>query len=732
MSWPFSFLRHVPGERVKSADINELQAAVETVSVPDPAAATPGIRTLGTGAAQAAAGNDARLSDARVPTAHATTHQPGGSDALAIDAAAATGSLRTLGTNPTQAAAGNDSRLTNARTPTAHAVTHQAGGSDALPVDGAVGVASLRTLGTGAAQAAAGNDARLSDARTPTAHVLTGAAHTASGLTTGQVLTALSATTFGFRAPQAFDVRDYGAVGDGQVRQDGAMTNGSATLTVGGAAFTVADVGKVVSVAGAGGGGTTNRLLTTISAYVSTTQVTLAAPATHTITAALVVWGTNNYAAVNTALGAMPVAGAILLFPQGIYCIGDGTVSPALSVGSNLTLRGVQGAQSAGGHRNPWDGSTLAYFGPANGILLSASSAHHLQVDGINLFGAGGSGVTGLWIDATAGTNWATNACCYERMGFYDLTMGIQWGTSPVSDYQHDGTVVRQCYFRVLSSLWTSAGTPVANPIQAGSTGIKVYSGNAAAYSSIEDCIFQLLGVGIDVPENGGLMAISRCTFGACTTVDMRIGAAPQTVIQQCQGEGGTKFLEINVSLSGSTLTLLANRFDEPATINGICRVISIGNDCNPSGAAADQGQVIGAGTLTSLDDRFHNGAGWTLAANGAKMVRLDGDQLAFSRNVGGTVRGTAVQGLLRATASWTPGAIADNTVATKRVACTGALAGDVCLAGISVLGSSNAVISATVVVNDNVDVTLLNKTGGSWTPGTLSLTVLALQTAAV
>lgn len=51
---------------------------------------------------------------------------------LATDAAAGTGSRRTLGTGATQAAAGNDARFTDARTPTAHQSTHQSGNSDAL------------------------------------------------------------------------------------------------------------------------------------------------------------------------------------------------------------------------------------------------------------------------------------------------------------------------------------------------------------------------------------------------------------------------------------------------------------------------------------------------------------------------------------------------------------------------------------------------------------------------
>ncbi len=115
-------------------------------------------------------GNDARLSDARTPTAHKVSHEPGGTDALTVDAAAVTGSLRTIGTGALQACAGNDSRLSDARTPTSHASSHNAGGGDALAIDAAAGTGSLRTLGTSATSACAGNDSRLSDARTPTVH----------------------------------------------------------------------------------------------------------------------------------------------------------------------------------------------------------------------------------------------------------------------------------------------------------------------------------------------------------------------------------------------------------------------------------------------------------------------------------------------------------------------------------------------------------------------------------
>jgi hypothetical protein len=48
----------------------------------DPVAGTPGLRTLGTGAQQAAAGNDTRLSNKRDPNAHATTHVTTGQDKI--------------------------------------------------------------------------------------------------------------------------------------------------------------------------------------------------------------------------------------------------------------------------------------------------------------------------------------------------------------------------------------------------------------------------------------------------------------------------------------------------------------------------------------------------------------------------------------------------------------------------------------------------------------------------
>jgi hypothetical protein len=76
------------GDRYISSDTGvewaRVAGAYVALNPKDPAANVPGLRTLGTGALQAAAGNDARLSDARTPALHAASHARGASDALSL------------------------------------------------------------------------------------------------------------------------------------------------------------------------------------------------------------------------------------------------------------------------------------------------------------------------------------------------------------------------------------------------------------------------------------------------------------------------------------------------------------------------------------------------------------------------------------------------------------------------------------------------------------------------
>lgn len=92
----------------------------------------------------------------------------------------------------------------------------------------------------------------------------------------------------------------HGAVSDAQMIEDGAMTSGQPALTSPAGLFTSADVGKAIVVGGAGAGGA--KLRTTVSAYVSTTELTLTDNAQTTITSGGAAWGTDCSAALAAAL----------------------------------------------------------------------------------------------------------------------------------------------------------------------------------------------------------------------------------------------------------------------------------------------------------------------------------------------------------------------------------------------------------------------------------------------
>lgn len=148
-------------------------------------------RNVGTVAGTVAAGDDARLADARVPLAH--THPVsdlaglssqvlvgrhaggvGAGQEVAVD-----GGLEFQGANLRRSALTGDvtaSAGSGVTTIAPLAVTDAK--VAAANKDGLAATPSMRTLGTGAQQAAAGNDARFTDARTPTAHA---ASHSSVG-----------------------------------------------------------------------------------------------------------------------------------------------------------------------------------------------------------------------------------------------------------------------------------------------------------------------------------------------------------------------------------------------------------------------------------------------------------------------------------------------------------------------------------------------------------------------
>lgn len=154
---------------------------------------------------------DSRLSDARTPTAHASSHQNGGSDevatatagANAIPKAGAGGTLAIgwipTGTSSTTVCVGDDARLSNSRNPTAHKTSHQTGGADEISVAGLSGV--------------------LADSQVANKIATSGTAVTVSSTapSTGQVLKATSASAASWQTLSFGDVNGPGSSTDGNL-----------------------------------------------------------------------------------------------------------------------------------------------------------------------------------------------------------------------------------------------------------------------------------------------------------------------------------------------------------------------------------------------------------------------------------------------------------------------------------------------------------------------------------
>jgi hypothetical protein len=95
------------------------------------------------------AGGTAAAGGGGLPQAHASTHQNGGGDEINLTGMSgilADPQPPIIGAGATQAVAGNDARLTNARTPSAHAASHKSGGSDAIALDELAAPTDVTTL----------------------------------------------------------------------------------------------------------------------------------------------------------------------------------------------------------------------------------------------------------------------------------------------------------------------------------------------------------------------------------------------------------------------------------------------------------------------------------------------------------------------------------------------------------------------------------------------------------
>jgi hypothetical protein len=183
----------------------------------------------------------------------------------------------------------------------------------------------------------------------------------------------------------AISVKWFGAKGDTKEVDDGVIKMGmETTLTSNKAGFLSSDVGKSITIAGAGVAGAL--LATTIAAVVSSTQVTLSATASTSVSAANVTWGTDDTAAFGRWLDALAITSSSLppetarsregYIPAGTYLV-DTLTNFALG----MTIRGAGALNTVLKSRT---GATV--------IEITGKSIHTLNFESLRLDGNGGTG----------------------------------------------------------------------------------------------------------------------------------------------------------------------------------------------------------------------------------------------------------------------------------------------------------------------------------------------------
>lgn len=209
-------------------------------------------------------------------------------------------------------------------------------GGDVLSFDEDMGLTAPEQLqgrtnvGLGNVDNTADADKPVSTAQAAADAAVAAAAANADNLTSGTVPddrlvftqsgTGAVPRTYSARGKDYFLLTDFDAKGD-NVIVIGATTIGlgSSTLTVAGADFATADIGKAIYIPGAGVAGA--KLSTTIVSRTSSTVVGLAAPASTALAAVSkrIVYGTDDAAAIAAAVLAARTARRTLLLPDGNY-----------------------------------------------------------------------------------------------------------------------------------------------------------------------------------------------------------------------------------------------------------------------------------------------------------------------------------------------------------------------------------------------------------------------------
>lgn len=159
------------------------------------------------------------------------------------------------------------------------------------------------------------------------------AAGTAPDAIMGSLTRLYDKTTTKATTSNVYNVLDYDATGNGRTVTVSATSSGYA-LTTSAAAFSASDVGKLVTIPGAGYSGAVYS--SKINSFVSSTEVGVVLPFSTTVSAVVATVGTDDQAAIQSAVNAAAATGGTVFLPANTYCIGS-----TIAWSSGVSLAGV-------------------------------------------------------------------------------------------------------------------------------------------------------------------------------------------------------------------------------------------------------------------------------------------------------------------------------------------------------------------------------------------------------
>lgn len=317
--------------------------------------------------------------------------------------------------------------------------------------------------------------------------------------------------------PWLFNVADYGAVGDGQIVTDGAITSGSHNLAcTTSAPFKKSDEGKPILVLHAAATGITT-LDTTIATYVDPGHVTLAAAAGATVASGgIVMWATDDTAAIQATINAgdayakafaspnvtshplyrvysPPGAGAFYCVAGPLNTSGQGNGQLVIPVngesaqGITCQIAGVE----SGAKTRYWNQAVPAMTAStwvSFGVFASLTAQNNAAANGRPAMISGPSGANGFGVPVLGLPKFSNVSLHIENMSL--LTTHSAFG------YTYDAVNAHGCARLILDDMsWGTTGTVPAGDYN---TPAGFANGNS---------------IGITMPANGNnaMNSVSRC-----------------------------------------------------------------------------------------------------------------------------------------------------------------------------------------------------------------------------